>query len=125
MRACVRDLAYLVMLAWLTSACSAWRVHTFDVAAAEANRLKGPVRVITSDGNGVDLKNVQINADSVTGSQVGSNERVAIPQARVVSIEWREFSGTRTAMLFLGLIVTGIVLAFVALCVQVCGDPNF
>lgn len=126
MSAWLRDCARLVLLAWVVSACSTWRTHPFDAAASEASRLQGPVRVVERNGNSVDLKDVQINADSVTGSPVaGGGERVSIPRAQVVSVEWREFSGARTAMLFLGLVVAAIVLAYVALCVEVCGDPNY
>src|SRR5687767_876217 len=62
----VRCGAHLVLLAWLTG-CMVWTPRPLGSPLADNDQLKGWVRVNLSTGPSLQMKDVQITADSVTG----------------------------------------------------------
>jgi hypothetical protein len=119
----VCESTYLVVLAWIASACTTWGAQN----ANQLSDLNGRGRVVLTDGSRLDLQRIRVSTDSVFGivRRHDVNERVAISRGVVIAVQRREFSPARTIGLFAGLAVASVVLFYVAFCLAVCNDPNY
>ena len=114
---------YLIVLAWISAACTAWGPQS----ANELSDLNGRARVVLTKGRVLDLRDIRVSTDSVFGMVGGryGNERVAIYRGDVIAVQRRELNSARTVALVAGLAAASVVLYYVAFCIAVCNNPNY
>jgi len=115
----LRGAASPVFLACLIAACATWTPRQFDGSLEDGTYVPGIARVTLRDSTRLEMRDVRVSPDSVTGivrSSYGQSTRVSVPASTVASIHERDISTERTALLLvvLGAAAAGVFLAAMA-----------
>ncbi|HSU96882.1 MAG TPA: hypothetical protein VLI40_06600 [Gemmatimonadaceae bacterium] len=104
-----RQLLRVLCLALVfVAACQSW--HATPLAPNVARDLPANTRLITSNGQTVQLTSGRVTSDSVIGEQ-DTGQRIALPRDSVASVEVRGLSWPRTlGAVYGGLFVLGLLI---------------
>ena len=125
----IRGWTRFVLILFAASACSAWGPHSVETNAPQTGRLEGHFRVTVRDGSSVEMKDVLISGDSISGLRSGLREaqpaeRVAVPRSQVIAFERESFSARRTTFLLIAS-AAGALAVFIALAAQALSEPGY
>ena len=100
-----------ILLALVVCACHTTR--TVSLAPEAARALPEGSWIVLEGGERIQLADARVTADSLVGTRPDGT-RIALPRARVASVEERRISAGRTAGLLSG-VTLAVLAAFVAL----------
>ena len=105
----VRVFARTLLLAYLATACTSYKVSTAPVAETLARPVPDDARVWVRNRGVVELREVQVKGDSLVGFVRGPSTRFAVEMSAVDAVEVKRLNMTRTVLLTAGIAAAAFI----------------